>query len=59
MDYNFHPLSIEEKIKLAEELWESIETERAASYLLLQSNYWKKRYCYINKIPGKENPGKK
>lgn len=30
MNYNIPSLSIDEKIKLAEELWESIETERAA-----------------------------
>ncbi len=33
MNYNIHSLSIDEKIKLAEELWESIETERAAASL--------------------------
>lgn len=33
MNYNIHSLSIDEKIKLAEKLWESIETERAAAPL--------------------------
>jgi len=39
MDYNIHSLTIDEKIKLAEELWKSIEMS-AYPYLLLNNNSW-------------------
>lgn len=43
MNYNIHSLSIDEKIKLAEELWESIETERGAFLSPAQQQLLEKR----------------
>ncbi len=51
MDYHFHLLTIDEKIKLAEELWESIETERGTSLSPAQQQLLEKRVLLHKQNP--------
>jgi putative addiction module component (TIGR02574 family) len=53
MNYNIHSLTIDEKIKLAEELWKSIETERAASLSPAQQQLLQKRIMLHQQNPEK------
>ncbi len=59
MNNNIYSLSIAEKIKLAEELWASTETEGANPLSPALQKLLKKGYCCINKIQQEENHGKK
>lgn len=51
MNYNIHSHNTDEKIKLAEELWESIEAERAVSLSPAQQQLLEKRIMLHQQSP--------
>lgn len=51
MNYNIQFLSVDEKIKLAEELWESIEAERIKSLSPAQQQLLEQRIMLHNQNP--------
>lgn len=51
MNNNIHSLSIDDKIKLAEELWESIQTERASPLSSVQQLLLEKRLLLHQQNP--------